>query len=121
MHNRKVVNLRRTFAFVLLLALALAPCWGVCSGWTASENARMACCVGKSSDEAKMCCASSEGRQNSDSPGALAVVALPAPEPIALKIASALATEQSAASVIDSHDPLTADSERYVLLSVFLI
>ena len=81
----------------------------------------MACCVGKSADEAKMCCASSEGRRNADSAGALTLVALPAPEPIALKIASALAPQLRAAFVIDSHDPLTADSERYVLLSVFLI
>jgi len=81
----------------------------------------MACCIGKAVDEAKMCCASSEGRRNADAPSVLALVALPAPEPIALKIASALAPQLSAAFVIDSHDPLTADSERYVLLSVFLI
>jgi len=81
----------------------------------------MACCAEKSADEATMCCASSEGRQNADSPGAFAVVALPAPDPIVSRIASALAPQPRAASVIDSHDPLTADSERYVLLSVFLI
>jgi hypothetical protein len=120
-HNRKVVTFRRTFAFVVVLALALAPCMGVCTGWSASAEARMACCIGKAVDEAKMCCASSEGRRNADAPGALALVALPAPEPIALKIAAALAPQVHAAFVIDSHDPLTADSERYVLLSVFLI
>lgn len=120
-HNRKVMSLRRNFAFVLLLALALTPCLGVCTGWSASAEARMACCIGKTADEAKMCCASSEGRRNADAPGALALIALPAPEPIALKIASALAPQLRAAFVIDSHDPLTADSERYVLLSVFLI
>jgi hypothetical protein len=120
-HNRKVVSLRKVFAFVLLGALALVPCLGVCTGWTASADARMACCAGKTPDEAKMCCASSEGRQNADSPVALAVVALPAPEPVALRIASALAPQLRAAFVIDAHDPLTADSERYVLLSVFLI
>jgi hypothetical protein len=120
-HNRKVVTLRRTFAFVLLGALALAPCLGVCTGWSASADARMACCAGKTSDEATMCCASSEGRQNADSPGALAMAALPAPEPVVLRIASALAPQLRAAFVIDSHDPLTADSDRYVLLSVFLI
>ena len=121
MHNRKVVILRRTFAFVLLGAMALAPCLGVCTGWTSSADARMACCVGKSADEAKMCCASSEGRQNANSAGAPALAALPAPEPIALEIASALAPQLRAASVIDAHDPLTADSDRYVLLSIFLI
>jgi hypothetical protein len=120
-HNRRVVILRQTFAFVLLGALALAPCLGVCAGWSASGDARMACCIGKSSDEAKMCCASSEGRQNADPSAPLALAALPAPEPVVLKIASALALQLRAASVIDSHDPLTADSERHVLLSVFLI
>jgi hypothetical protein len=87
----------------------------------ASAEARMACCAGKTADEATMCCASSEGRHNADSAGAPALAALPAPEPVVLKIASALAPQLRAASVIDSHDPLTADSERYVLLSVFLI
>ena len=119
-HNRKV-SLRRTFAFVLLAALALAPCLGVCTGWTASADDRMACCKGKSADEAKMCCASSEGRQNAESQAGVAMVALPAPEPVALRIASALAPQVRTASVIDAHDPQTADSERYVLLSVFLI
>ena len=121
MHNRKVMSFQRTFAFVLLAALALAPCLGVCAGWTASADTRMACCIGKSADQAKMCCASSESGQNADSAGAPALAALPAPEPIALKIASALIPQLRAASVIDSHDPLTAGSDRYVLLSVFLI
>jgi hypothetical protein len=119
-HNRRVVILRRIFAVVVLSALTLAPCLGVCTGWTASADARMACCAGKSADEATMCCASSEGRQNADSSMAFAV-ALPAPEPVALGIASILAPERRASSIINSTDPLTADSERYVLLSVFLI
>jgi hypothetical protein len=46
---------------------------------------------------------------------------LPAPEPIVSRMASALAPQLRAAFDLDSHDPLTADSERYVLLSVFLI
>ena len=112
--------MRKSFAFVLLGMLILAPCFGVCTGWSASAEERMACCVGKAADEAKMCCASSEGRQNADSTGS-ATPALPALEPVALEIASVLAPELRAADVIASHDPLTADSERYVLLSVFLI
>lgn len=111
---------RRTFAFVLLVALAIAPCLGVCGGWTASVDAQMACCVGKAADEAKMCCAAGESRQNADSSAPLPV-ALPPVEPIALKIAAALAPQLRAASVIDSHDPVTDDSARHVLLSVFLI
>lgn len=115
------MDLRRIAAFAVLAVLFAAPCSGVCTGWERSTDARMACCVGKSADEATMCCASSESRQNAESPAVLAIVALPAPEPIALRIASALASQLPAASVIDSHDPQTADSDRYVLLSVFLI
>jgi hypothetical protein len=68
-----------------------------------------------------MCCASAEGRQNADGPTALTFAALAPLEPIALKIATALAPQLRAASVIDSHNPVTDDSARYVLLSVFLI
>ena len=121
MQNRRVVTFRRAFAFVLLAAFALAPCLGVCAGWNASAHARMACCAEKSADEASMCCASSESRQNVDSPWAFAMATLPAPEPIVSRMASALAPQLRAAFDLDSHDPLTADSERYVLLSVFLI
>ena len=121
MHNRKVMILRRTFALVLLGALSLAPCLGVCAGWMTSADARMACCVNKSANDAEMCCASTEGRQNADSVTSLVIVALPPIEPIALKIASALAPQLRAASVIDSHDPVISDSARHVLLSVFLI
>jgi hypothetical protein len=110
----------RIFALAVLPVLFAAPCAGVCTGWAASADERMACCVGKSAEEATMCCASAEGRQNADWPAAL-VVALPASETIALKIASALAPEPRAVSVIKSHDPLATDSKRYVLLSVFLI
>ena len=120
MHNRRVMLARRSLAFVLLGMLVLAPCLGVCAGWSASAEARMACCAGKSADEAHGCCASSEGRQNADST-VPAGPALPAPEPIALQIASVLAPELRAATVIESHDPLTADSERHILFSVFLI
>jgi hypothetical protein len=85
--------LRRTFALLLLSTLAIAPCLGVCTGWSASAEVRMACCIGKAADEANMCCASSEGRRSADAGGSLALVALPAPEAIALKIASALAPQ----------------------------
>lgn len=112
--------MRKSFAFALLGMLMLAPCLGVCTGWSASADARMGCCLGKSADEAEMCCASSEGRQNADSTGS-ATPALPALAPVALETASVLTPESRAAAVIESLDPLTADSERYVLLSVFLI
>ena len=115
------MSLRRTFAFVLLAALALTPCLGVCEGWSASGDARMACCADKSANEAKMCCASAEGRQNADSTAHVAPVALPPVEPIALKTTTDLAPRLRAEAVIDSHHPITDDSARYVLLSVFLI
>jgi hypothetical protein len=81
----------------------------------------MACCANKSASDAEMCCASSEGRQNADSAASLTIVALPPTEPVALKIASALGPQLRAAFVIDSHHPLTDESARHVLLSVFLI
>jgi hypothetical protein len=111
---------RRFFAFAVLATLFVAPCSGICTGWSASSDARMACCAGKSADEAMACCASSESRQNADS-SASATPSLPALEPLILEIASTLAPELRAASAIASHEPLTADSERHVLLSVFLI
>ena len=109
------------FALALLGAVLLGPCFGVCSGWKASADARMACCAGKSTDEAELCCASAEGRQNSESLAGLTTVGLPPLEPVALKIAAVLGPEPPATFVLDSHDPLTADCERHVLLSVFLI
>jgi len=117
----RVMSLRRTFAFVLLAALALTPCLGVCEGWSASGDARMACCADKSANEAKMCCAASEGRQNADGATALTMAALAPFESITLKIATALVPRLRAEAVIDSHHPITDDSARYVLLSVFLI
>ena len=82
----------------------------------------MACCIGKSSQEAMTCCASAEGRQNTDLSAATAAAALPAPEPVALKLASDVISEIGATSaVIESHEPLVPDLERHVLLSVFLI
>ena len=119
-HNQEVMLVRRFLAFVLLGVLAVAPCLGVCSGWSASSEARMACCMGESADQATMCCALSEGRQNAD-PSASAIPVFPALEPITFEFASVLATDLRAAVVIESHDPLTADSERHVFLPVFLI
>lgn len=106
---------------LLLAILAFAPCLGVCSGWTASAEARMACCMGKSSDEATMCCASSEGRQNADGAGAIAIAGLPVRDHITFQIAAALAPEMRRALVTESDVPPTTDSDRHILLSVFLI
>lgn len=81
----------------------------------------MACCAGKAADQAQMCCASAEGRQNADFTAHVAPVALTPIEPLALKVATTLAPRLRAEAVIDSHNLITDDSARYVLLSVFLI
>lgn len=115
------MDLRRIAAFAVLAVLFAAPCSGVCTGWAASADARMACCIGKTADEATMCCASTEGRQNANPSGPLAVAALPALKPVTLSIAAIVPLPSAALIDLDAHDPLTNDSERHVLLSVFLI
>ena len=112
---------RRFPALAILTVLLVAPCSGVCHGWTSSNDARMACCAGKSAGDAEICCGSAEGRQNADPSGSTPVAALPPLDSIALKLASALAPQQPTASVIDARVPITNDTARHVLLSVFLI
>ena len=119
--NRQGMSFHRGFAIALLATLVAGPCLGVCAGWSASDHARMACCADKAQDEADSCCAKGENRQNSDTSSTSIGPALQALEPIALTIASVVLTLPTAAFDLDSHDPLTADSERHVLLSVFLI
>jgi hypothetical protein len=115
------VFLRRAFAIPLLTALVVAPCLGVCAGWTASAHDRMACCADKARNEADACCASGEGRQNADMFAGLVLAALPAASVDASQFESILTTPQIFAPQWDSHDRIPSDSHRYVLLSVFLI
>jgi hypothetical protein len=115
-----VTIFRQGFAVILLAALLAAPCFSVCAGWAMSPNDRMACCAGKTQGEADGCCASGEGRQNAEVPGALLIAALPAPEPVALKTATVIPLPHARFD-LDLHDPHTSDSERHILLSVFLI
>jgi len=78
--------------------------------------------MGESADQAMMCCASGESRRNADSTAGFAVTALPAPEPIASKVAAAvIPILRATAAVIESFHPQTAGLPRHVLLSVFLI
>ena len=112
---------RSVVALALVAALLAVPCLGVCAGWAASHHDRMACCADKHQDEADACCASTEGRQNSETVAGLVVVALPALQPIASAVASAVTVQRDVVNDLDSHDPLTSDTERHVLLSVFLI
>ena len=120
-HNRRVSGVYRLFAVVLLAALLVAPCLNVCAGWSASDHARMACCVDKSQGEADSCCASGEGRQNADVLAGLMVAALPVPALDADQIESILTASQLFTPQWDSHDRILSNSDRYVLLSVFLI
>lgn len=111
--------IQRAVTLALVVVLSAMPCLGICSGWMPSAHERMACCADKAQDEADSCCASGEGR-NSDAPSGFVPVVV-APEPVALELAAAVAAEPVTLRDLASHDPLTADSERHVLLSVFLI
>lgn len=113
--------LHRAFAIALLAALLTAPCVGVCAGWEASDHARMACCVGKSQDEADTCCASGEGRQGADVLAGLAAAALPVPAVDADQIESILSARQIFTPHWDSHVRILSDTGRHARLSVFLI
>jgi hypothetical protein len=115
------MDVRKVSALALMATLLIAPCLGVCAGWAASHHDRMACCADKSQNEADACCASGEGRQNADVLTGLAIGALPVPAVDANQFDSALATPQLFTPHWDSHDRIPSDSDRYVLLSVFLI
>jgi hypothetical protein len=120
-HNRTVSSVYRLFAVALLAALVAAPCLNVCAGWSGSDHARMACCVGKSQDEADSCCAAGEGRQNADVLGGLVVAAVPVPSVDTEQIEAILTASQIFTPHWDSHDRIPSGSDRHVLLSVFLI
>ena len=113
--------LPRGFAVVLVTALLAAPCVGVCAGWDTSDHARMACCLDKSQDDADTCCASGEGRTNGDMFAGFAAAALPIPAVDANEVESILAASQLFTPHWDSHDHILSDTDRNILLSVFLI
>lgn len=81
----------------------------------------MACCVDKSQDEADICCAVGEGRQNADVLAGLAVATLPVPAVDADQIESILTPSQIFTPHWDSHDRIPSGSDRHLVLSVFLI
>lgn len=111
----------RAFAVALLAALLTAPCVGVCAGWETTDHARMACCVGKSQDEADACCGSGEGRKNAETFGGLLLAALPVPAVDADQIESILSAAQIFTPHWDSHARILSDTDRHARLSVFLI
>lgn len=114
-------SVSRVSAIILLASWLGAPCLGVCAGWSASHHSRMACCADKPQGEADACCASGEARQNTDVFTGLVAAALPAPAVDADRIESILTAPQIFTPHWDSHDRVPADSDRHVLLSVFLI
>ena len=81
----------------------------------------MACCVDKAREEADACCASGEAQQNADPLATGVPSALPVPQPIAFVMASAVPAVTRAPVDLASYAPLTSDSERHVVLSIFLI
>ena len=129
---------RRLSALLLTLALAASQA-GVCTGWMATAEARMACCANGetcpmhksdsldsnsarpvSQAEADSCCAASEREQSSQSSStfastiSLAVLGTPT----ALAPAPAVAVPANGSAVVPlppSHVP------KHVLLSVFLV
>ena len=103
-----------------MLAFLVGPCLSACAGWDASPHARMACCAHKAPEDADACCASAESRENSAAPSAVAAFPLalaPVPLPHQVITASLAGTELDR----DTHHPLTPNTERHILLSVFLI
>jgi hypothetical protein len=115
------MSFRRTVAAALLTVTLAVPCAGLCSGWSTAGHERMACCVGKTQDEADTCCAAGDVREGAESFGWFSVSALPAPGRVESPCAFALVVAPYVSADLDSHDPLTTDSERHVRLSVFLI
>lgn len=116
-----MLHLRRLRAFLVVAAVLAGPCLNVCSGWVGSAVERMACCADKAQGDADACCASEESSRNAESIAAPISAALPAPEPIALRIVAEVSATSASTHALHSHTPLTSDSERHVLLSVFLI
>jgi hypothetical protein len=115
------LHLHRLLAFLVVAAVLADPCLNVCSGWAASAAERMACCADKSQGDADACCASEESSQKAESVGTQLLAALPALDPIEPYIIAPVSTAFASTHDRDSRVPLTSDSERHVLLSVFLI
>jgi hypothetical protein len=115
------VTIVRGFVVLAVLTSFFAgPCVAVCQGWSASSHERMACCVDKSEDAAKACCASAEGRNNSETASALAVFP-PALQLMPLALSPTADPIEHNDIDRDTPHPLTANANRHALLSIFLI
>ncbi|HJZ74013.1 MAG TPA: hypothetical protein VKE51_19875 [Vicinamibacterales bacterium] len=129
---------RRIAAVVAILALGAGKV-GVCAGWQATPEARMACCMsgascpmhkseghdhssknGVSQAQADSCCAASAQRTESTSPGstfaASGVIAL-MPAAVFSSPMTVLSAQEWRAPV----PPLVSSVPKHLLLSVFLV
>jgi hypothetical protein len=81
----------------------------------------MACCADKTQNEADACCANGEAQQNADASSPAAMLSLPAIDAVTITFGAAIAPASHASIDLEAHTPLTSESGRHVLLSVFLI
>lgn len=115
-----VVIVRPFVSVAVVVAFLIGPCLSVCAGWDASPHARMACCADKPADDADACCASAEGRKNSEAPSAVAAFPV-ALDPVPLAHSVMATCVERPEFDRDARHPLTSTTERHALLSVFLI
>lgn len=114
---------QRFTACVMLLTLVVVPSLSLCAGWQSSADARMACCAGSHEEQSQAtvdtCCAAGEHRQNADSFTTLFTSALLPTNNIVSSILSVLPDLQGFDT--PQHDLVVCTTDRYLLLSVFLI
>jgi hypothetical protein len=137
-HSRRVLRLSRRLSAVLVTFALVAGQAGVCAGWTATPEARMACCADDgpcpmhksepedgstrilTQAEADRCCAASEQDDSAPSPsGAAFLVSLG----IVLSPVPALIPDPPAhVELWRASVPIpTAHVPKHLLLSVFLV
>ncbi|HUP41151.1 MAG TPA: hypothetical protein VM115_13590 [Vicinamibacterales bacterium] len=117
-----VIQGQRVFAVAIIAAFLIGPCLTVCTGWSTSSHARMACCADRAHDDADACCAAGENQQQGSDPlGVFPTSALRAPAPVAFTIDAVVPVPSRFTFDIPSHTTRPSDSDRHVRLSVFLI
>ena len=134
-HHRDVHVVARTIAATLISVLTAGPV-GLCAGWQATAEERMACCVegvacpmhvaerdhadgnqAITQAEADSCCAASEGDTSSSAKGSIGVSP-------ALQQQTILLPAAESSRLLILSDPLpdrAAAVPRYLLHSVFLV
>ena len=137
-HSRRVLSFTRRLSAVVLTLVLAASQAGVCAGWMATPEARMACCAvggtcqmhkseredgstrGLTQAEADRCCAASEQDDSTPSPSsagffvALGIVHSPVP--------ALIPDPQAHVELWRASVPIpTAHVPKHLLLSVFLV